>query len=398
MTGSDPRMSTVIRAAVAATVIGLLVTGCTQTTDLERAQKAVDSRTEAVADAQKAYDTARGTFCNHAGAYVSALDRYGKIFTDQTATVGDVRTLGADLDRPADVVADSAASAVDAHGALVTAQVELTAAQADLDAVKAGSSTTTAPSTTTTSTTLLPAATVERVRTEQQELSTVLAGVDDQTPLVQAGQQVNAAAFALEVAWMRVLSEAGCLTSEQQTQAQTAVVGYTAALQTAMQILGYYDGAVDGIYGPATVTAVSAFQTANSLPATGYVDHSTAAAIQTALAAKGGKAAAQAAATTTAVQYTLKLAGFWNGPVDGNWTQALTDALTTFQKALGVPATGLVDTATLEAIRQSIANADAPSTTTPPPTTATPTTAAPTTAVPTTAVPTTKAPTRRTGG
>lgn len=390
MTGSDPTTRTVLRSAAVAAAAVLFV-GCSQTTDLERAQKEVEVRTAAVADAQKAYDTARGTFCNHAGAYVSALDRYGKIFTDQTATVGDVRTLGADLDKPADIVAGSAKAAVDTHSALVEAQSRLVTAQADLEALNAGKPTSTTSPTPSTTTTLLPTATVDRVRTEQQELDAVLAGVDEHTPLTQAGQQVNAAAFALEVAWLRVLSDGGCLTAEQQTQAQTALVGYTAAVQTAMQILGYYVGAVDGIYGPSTVKAVSAFQTASSLPATGYVDHSTAAALQAALTAKGGKAAVQAAATTTAVQYTLKLAGFWNGPVDGQWSQALTDTLTAFQKALGVPATGVVDNATLEAFRQRIANANAPTSTTAP-TTGAPTTAAPTTSMPPTAAPTTSAP------
>ena len=42
---------------------------------------------------------------------------------------------------------------------------------------------------------------------------------------------------------------------------------------------GYYDGEVDGVYGPATVDAVEALQKAHGLPITGTVDKATAAAL-----------------------------------------------------------------------------------------------------------------------
>jgi hypothetical protein len=87
-------------------------------------------------------------------------------------------------------------------------------------------------------------------------------------------------------------------------------------------------------------------------------------------AEKGGAAAQQALASTAAVQQTLKLAGFWDGPVDGRWTQALTDALKRFQTELDVPATGTVDAATVAALEKTIAEAKKPppSSPTPPPT------------------------------
>jgi peptidoglycan hydrolase-like protein with peptidoglycan-binding domain len=62
-------------------------------------------------------------------------------------------------------------------------------------------------------------------------------------------------------------------------------------------------------------------------------------------------------ASTAAVQQTLKLAGFWDGPVDGEWTAALTQALEDFQTELGVPSTGSVDAATIAALEQAIAAA-----------------------------------------
>ena len=75
------------------------------------------------------------------------------------------------------------------------------------------------------------------------------------------------------------------------------------------------------------------------------------------LAAKGGAVAQDAIASTAAVQQTLKLAGFWDGPVDGQWTPALTEALKEFQTALGVKPTGTVDAATIAALEQAISEA-----------------------------------------
>ena len=45
-------------------------------------------------------------FCVNAEGYVEALDRYGKLFTDEAATVGDVTTGGADLVEPRETVAN----------------------------------------------------------------------------------------------------------------------------------------------------------------------------------------------------------------------------------------------------------------------------------------------------
>ena len=57
-----------------------------------------------------------------------------------------------------------------------------------------------------------------------------------------------------------------------------------AILQAALTSLGYAAGTPDGSYGPSTVEAVSAFQTANGLPADGVAGPATLAAINAALA------------------------------------------------------------------------------------------------------------------
>ena len=109
---------------------------------------------------------------------------------------------------------------------------------------------------------------------------------------------------------MRLLADAGCLTDEQQKQAQSAVRDYTVALQKSLAEAGYYKGEVDGVYGPATVDAVESLQKKHGLPVTGTVDKATEEALRADLAAKGGAAAQEAVASTAAVQQTLKLAGY----------------------------------------------------------------------------------------
>ena len=162
------------------------------------------------------------------------------------------------------------------------------------------------------------------------------------------------------MAWLRLFADAGCLSDEQALQAQAAVSAYTAALQQDLTAAGYYAGGVDGVYGPATVAAVEDLQNANGLAVTGTVDKATADALQTELLALGGAAAQESVATTAAIQQTLKLAGFWDGPVDGIWSDALTEAVQEFQTALGVEPTGSVDAATIAAFQEALSQLTQP--------------------------------------
>ena len=90
------------------------------------------------------------------------------------------------------------------------------------------------------------------------------------------------------------------------------------------------------------------------------MDKATAEALEADLEALGGAAAQDTVATTAALQQTLKLTGFWDGPVDGVWTPELTEALKEFQTALGVEPTGTVDAATITAFQAAIAERQEP--------------------------------------
>jgi predicted lipoprotein with Yx(FWY)xxD motif/murein L,D-transpeptidase YcbB/YkuD len=345
------------------------------------AQQQVTDAEDGVTQSQEALTTAHGGFCDATTGYVETLDRYGRVFTDSAATVGDIKTLGTDLVEPADAVTSAAADVSTAKDDLAAAQQELVDAQAALAAAIATASSvpnSTATPTTSTTTTLVPQATIERVQQAEDDLARVSRGITDETPLVEAAADYNSAALALEMAWLRLLDDAQCLTDEQQANAAEQIAAYTTGLQTDLTTAGYDPGPIDGVYGPKTVEAVEQLQTDSDLPVTGFVDEATARALQDKLAAAGQDQARQ----TVMLQTILTLVGFWDGPVDGVWTDELTQALKDFQTHLGVEPTGVVDAATIAAFQVALADLEsggAPATTAAPAATTLPsaTTAAP---------------------
>jgi peptidoglycan hydrolase-like protein with peptidoglycan-binding domain len=274
--------------------------------------------------------------------------------------------VGPHLAPPRDSVETAAKSVGDARAAVTTAEKQLADAEAALAAAAESASTAlppTSPSTTSTTTTL-PPSTIDRVKVAEQDLQDAAGSITDQTKLTEATVEYNSAAFALEVAWLQLFSQAGCLADDQAVAAVKAVQDYTVALQNDLTAAGYYSGKVDGIYGPATVDAVKKLQTDKGLPVTGLVDQATGVALDAAVKAKGRTTETAVLTQVAAIQTTLKLAGYWTGPIDGIWSPELTQALKDFQTALGVPATGAVDAATLAALEQTIADLKAAGNTT----------------------------------
>jgi peptidoglycan hydrolase-like protein with peptidoglycan-binding domain len=360
------RAPALVRLACLGTVTTALLSGCAEDTTPQdpvgRAEEQVAQAQQAVEQAEAELDRSAVAFCDVSRDYITGIDRYGDILTATAPTVGDVRDAGGELVAPRDETLGSAEAAVRAHEDVVAAEQQLAEAEAALEEARnpsgATGSTGAGESGADASESvppLVPAASVSRVTQAEAELDAALEGVTDETPLRQASEQANAAAVALELSWLRLFADAGCLTDEQQVQAQAAVAEYTTALQKSLAEAGYYEAEVDGLYGPATVEAVRALQEAHDLPETGTVDRATDAALGSELQELGGAAADQELASTAAVQQTLMLAGYWDGPVDGRWTDALTKALSDLQEDLGVKPTGEVDAATVAALEKAIA-------------------------------------------
>lgn len=350
----DPgRVKRLLAASAGTMTLVLALSGCGGDGDAGAtlAQHRVENKQQALDKARTDLTTKVDGFCRSATTYIGALDRYGDVLTGTAPTVGDVTEAGSDLAEPRSDVIASAEAVQEAKQAVATAEQELAAAQAALTSASAS------PVPSPSSTPLVAASTVDRVKQADADFTAAQKGVAEQSPLADAAERFNAAAVALEMAWLRLFEEAGCLTDEQHEQAKKAARDYTLALQKSLAEADYYQGEIDGVYGPTTVDAVSALQKKHGLPVTGTVDKATDAALRADLAAKGGAAASQEVASTAAVQQTLKLAGHWSGPVDGTWTPALTEALKAFQTELGVKPTGAVDAATVAAVQHKVNDA-----------------------------------------
>ena len=313
-------------------------------------------------DAAAAFTSARDEFCADAEDLIAVLDRYGQILDDRAVTVGDVRTGAGDLQQSRADAGSSADAAIEARGQLDAANNELTAAAAELDAARAAEaseSTDADPPASETVTTAptpppVPEDVVNRVEQAETEFAETAESVDDTTPLTEAAVRFVSASFAVQVAWLQLFVNAGCIDDEQRAQAITAVVDYTAALQTALQVAGYYTGEIDGIYGPGTVAAVEALQEEAGLPVTGLLDGPTERALEAAVQSQSDTAAAGEATHNAAIQGALKVLGYWDGPIDGVWSEELGAAIAELQSELGIEPTGVVDPATLNALEDAL--------------------------------------------
>ena len=93
-------------------------------------------------------------------------------------------------------------------------------------------------------------------------------------------------------------------------------------LQERLKEIGYYDGALDGIYGPNTAEAVREYQRGQGLPVTGRLDQETAQALQIGEVAEttettlaSGAVGAAAGATLGAIAGSAAVGAAVGGPV-----------------------------------------------------------------------------------
>lgn len=312
-------------------------------------------------------EAAQEQFCSDVRDYIDSVGQYGGLFQDVELTVGDVRNAQQELEPGLEAVRESAAAFQEA-------------VEADPDSA--------------VSIDLVEPESIEAVE-EAEAAFAAASDVEDRTTIVDAGVEFSSAAYQLEVAWVRLFNDAGCLEGDEEAQAEAQqwVSDYVAAIQTDFRALGYYNGAIDGIYGPRTIEAVEQFQEENGLPVTGLVDPATMAAVNAALA---GRESAQVGA----LQAIMIAAGYYDGSVDGQWSAEVEAALMAMQEDLGLEPTGVIDAATLRAIEDALAAAgqapEIPSTTVPSETPTTAPVAPPTTEAPAATTTTTPAATTTT--
>jgi branched-chain amino acid transport system substrate-binding protein len=164
------------------------------------------------------------------------------------------------------------------------------------------------------------------------------------------------------------------LVAERQQEIFDSAV-FVTQLQLVLRALGFYTGDISGVYDEATTAAVAALQRDLGLPDTGEFDEATDAALRRRL----GSGLDAFTASVSELQQALADRGYYTGPIDGRYSEELVAAIKAFQRDLGVPQTGIIDVATLQAIHaRGVVSGSASQPTVPPTTGVAPaTTAAP---------------------
>ena len=174
-------------------------------------------------------------------------------------------------------------------------------------------------------------------------------------------------------------------------------------LQQALDILGYYDGKIDGDYGSGTTAAVKAYQKAKGLTADGYAGERTVKSIfgscssksLTTQAAPGSSKSASSSSSKAASKYptvdsiakigsapatsrkgdsgtkvvklqqALECLGYYDGAIDGNYGNGTYNAVKRFQQKRGMKADGIAGSSTIRVLfGQNASNASSGSSST----------------------------------
>lgn len=129
-------------------------------------------------------------------------------------------------------------------------------------------------------------------------------------------------------------------------------------MQTRLAKLGYYYGAIDGIFGSQSEAAVRQFQNRNNLAVTGIADSATQTAIYNSSALSNGNASAgyvylhygSKGSAVVRLQTALKNAGYYKGVVDGLYYDQTFSSVKAFQRARGLVVDGIAGKKTQNAL------------------------------------------------
>jgi peptidoglycan hydrolase-like protein with peptidoglycan-binding domain len=135
------------------------------------------------------------------------------------------------------------------------------------------------------------------------------------------------------------------------------------SVQRCLQRLGYYNGPINGNFGPLTENAVKRFQQAKKIPAIGQVGPQTQRALQAACQSRQSKSSSSnvlkvgsRGAAVTQLQQSLRTLGYYKGPVTGYFGQETEQAVIRFQQSKRLQADGVAGANTLQVIRTSLAS------------------------------------------
>lgn len=142
------------------------------------------------------------------------------------------------------------------------------------------------------------------------------------------------------------------------------------SVQQKLQAQGFYSGSIDGLYGSQTAAAIRRYQVAEGLKVTGELNPQTLSKlglrprsqksapepeyVAITQIFKGGPYITSATelqiATIRQAQKTLKLLGYYGGPINGRPDARLVTALKAWQKSAGFRQTGRLDETTLKGL------------------------------------------------
>ncbi|WP_439516844.1 peptidoglycan-binding domain-containing protein, partial [Limnospira sp.] len=133
----------------------------------------------------------------------------------------------------------------------------------------------------------------------------------------------------------------------EMTLARGTEGAQVAGLQQRLEVHGFSVGRIDSLFGPRTERSLIQFQLAKGLRPTGVVDRSTWQALskdphQQTIAETLIKQGDRGSKVRT-LQTRLELTGHDPGPVDGIFGPKTLSAVSDFQLAMGLEATGVVD-------------------------------------------------------
>ena len=151
------------------------------------------------------------------------------------------------------------------------------------------------------------------------------------------------------------------------TYAQPLSAGGVQMVQQRLRQIGDYPGAVDGVWGPDSVTALERFQQMHGLQPTGQLNQATVASLgldsATLLGAPTVAAVVPPVVPTPPpyqpvlsvhgvqlVQERLRGLGYYGGAIDGVWGAATQDAIGRFQQGRGLQPSGQLNPATAAAL------------------------------------------------